>query len=106
MKMLSDFVISVFELAEAEGRDLRTTVRTEAAALRAEILCLSLAIGVLAFAVLLFTGAAGLIVFGLLLWLESQVSRPLAAVLAGLGAFVLGIGCVVLFRLLTRKAKS
>ncbi len=105
MKLLSDFVISVFELAEAEGRDLRTSVRTEAAAFRAEVLCLLLSIGVLALAVLLFTGGAWLMVYGLHLWLETQVSRPAAAALAGLVALLLAAGCVVLFWSMTRKAK-
>jgi hypothetical protein len=102
MKALSDFVISVFELAEAEGRELRTSVRSEAKAARAALIGLSGALAVLVLAALLLFGGTWLMVSGLHLWLETQVTRPLAALLAGLSVFGLGVGCIVLFRSMTK----
>lgn len=106
MKAISDFVISVFELAEAEGRDLRTSVRVEARAARAAVISLSLALAVLGLAVLLLVGGSWLMVSGFHLWLETQVSRPLAAVLAGLSVFGFGVGGLVLFRSFIKRSSQ
>jgi hypothetical protein len=106
MKAISDFVISVFELAEAEGRDLRTSVRVEAGAARAAVIRLSVALAVLVVGALLLGGGAWLMLSGLHLWLETQVSRPLAAVLAGLSVFGVGVGCLVLFRSMIKRRRQ
>jgi hypothetical protein len=105
MRALSQLVISIFELAEAEGRDLRTAVRAEARDLRTTIVDLAMAIAILLLSIPLFTAGAWLIVAGLMLWLETQVSRPMAAVLTGIAVTALGAVCLLVFRLRT-KARS
>lgn len=102
MKALSQLVIAVFELAEAEGRDLRASVRIEARAARTALIHFSLALAVLVLAVLLLAGGAWLMVSGLHLFLQTQVSRPLAAALAGLSGVATGGGCIALYRMMTR----
>jgi hypothetical protein len=105
MKAISQFVISIFELVEAEGRDLRAAARTEGRDLRLVLVNLALALGILLVTVSLFLAGAGLIIAGLLWWLETQVPRSLAAAITGLVAISLGVGCLLLFRSLT-KAKT
>jgi hypothetical protein len=106
VKALSQFVISVFELVEAEGRDLRTSVRSEARDALAAIVSLALAIAVLILAVPLFAGGTWLMASGLLLWLETQVSRPTATFLAGLCVFAAGVGCLALFRSFANRCRQ
>ncbi len=101
MSAISQFVISVFELAEAEGRDLRTTVRAEARDLRTVVVNLATASAVLLLSVPLLVAGAGLMTAGLMWWLESQLNRPLAAAITGLVVSALGLGCLFLFRTLT-----
>lgn len=101
MKAISEFIISVFNMAEAEGRDLRASIRGEASAFRAAVVSLALALAVLILAVLCLAGGAWLVVFGFHLWLESQVPRPLAAALAGLSVVIIGVGGLVLCRSMT-----
>jgi hypothetical protein len=102
MHSLAQFVISVFELAEAEGRDLRALVRAEARDFRTVLASLGIAIATLLVSVSLFVLGAGLLVAGLLWWLETQVSRPQAAGLAGLAVVALGFASLFLARSLTK----
>lgn len=113
MKAISQFVISVFELIEAEGRNLRTALRTEGrelhAALRAEardlrsvVIDFAMAIGLLLVTISLLLAGIGFMVVGLMWWLETLMSRPLAAVITGLVTASLGVGCLMLFKSLTK----
>lgn len=105
MKAISQFVISIFDLAEAEGRELRTAVRAEARDLREVSVNLALALGVLIVTIALVLVGAAFIVAGLMWWLETQVPRSLAAAITGVFALALGGGAFLLFKSLT-KAKT
>ncbi len=102
MKSISHFIIAIVELAEAEGRDLRASVRTEAHRLRAALVTLTIALAILLVSVPLFAAGAFLLIAGFMWWLESQVSKPLAAVLAGMAFLLLGGSCVLLSRSLAK----
>ncbi len=105
MKAIAQFVVHVFDLIEAEGGALLTVVRSEAR--RAHTAAASMAMGVafLLIAVPLFVAGTCLSAAGLMWWLETQVSRPLAAVLTGFVVLGAGGGCLYCFTLLTRRAE-
>jgi len=117
MKVISQFVISIFELIEAEGRGLRTALRAEGrdlhTALRAEardlrsvVVDLAIGIALLLAAMLLFMAGVGFMVVGLMWWLETHMPSSLAAVITGLVIFALGLVCLLLFRSLTKAKDS
>lgn len=104
MKVVSQFVISIFDLIEAEGRALRTVARTEARQAHSALVNLAMGVTFLFVAVPLFVAGAWLLAAGLMWWLETQVSRPLAATITGLVVLMLAVGCLALFRSLTSRS--
>lgn len=95
MKAISEFVVHIADLLEAEGNSLLTVVRGEARRAHTSATNLAMGIAVLLVAVPLFVGGFWLLAAGLMWWLETQVSRPLAACLTGV--VVLAAGCICLF---------
>lgn len=106
MRAISELVVHVFDLIEAEGRALLHVVRTEANRARTTLSNLALAISVLAVAVPLLVSGLWLMAAGLMWWLEAVVGRPLAAGITGLMLVILASGGVLMFRVLTTKAPS
>ncbi len=96
MKAISEFVVHASELLEAEGRTLRAVVRGEGHRLHAVGLTLAMAAVVLLMAIPLALSGLWLIGAGLMWWLESEMSRPLAAGITGLAALCVAgalVGC-------------
>lgn len=102
MKVISQFVVRVCDLIEAEGRTLRSVIRHEAAQIHAHaqamIANLLLGSALLVLAVCFVIAGFGLIAMGLLRWLEPLISQPAALVLSGLGGASLGCVCFYIFR--------
>ncbi|MFN0010628.1 MAG: hypothetical protein ACKVS8_03185 [Phycisphaerales bacterium] len=103
MKAISQFVVQVFDLIEAEGGALLTVVRGEAR--RAHTAATNMAMGVAFLLISIPLAVAGLCLAaaGLMWWLETLVGRPLAAVLTGFVILGAGAACLYGFTLLTRR---
>lgn len=103
MNAISQFVISVFELAEAEGRDLRKVVRAQARDVHEAVATFAMGMAVLLVSVPLLVAGVWLMAAGLMWWLETQVARPIAAGVTGLIIIAIGVVCLLLFRSITRR---
>lgn len=103
MKVISQFVVRVFDLMEAEGKALLTVVRAEARGVRATATNVAMGVAFLLIAVPLCVGGVLLLAAGLMWWLETLVGRPLAACLTGLMILGAGGGCLSCFRLLAGR---
>ncbi len=106
MKAISELVIHVFDLVEAEGKTLLHVVRNEASRARTTMATMALAIGVLVVAVPLLVSGLWLMAAGLMWWLETLVGRPLAAAITGLVLILFAAAGVLMFKKLTTKAQS
>lgn len=93
-------MVHVFDLLEAEGRGLMTVVRAEARHARASAVNLAMGLAVLVIGIPLVIAGACLSAAGLLWWLESEVSRPLAAAITGVLLLAAGLICISLFKAL------
>ncbi|MFN0131538.1 MAG: hypothetical protein ACKVW3_03245 [Phycisphaerales bacterium] len=103
MKAVSEFVVHASDLIEAEGRALLTVVRGEARRAHAAAVKMTMAAALLLVTVPLTLAGLGLIGAGLMWWLETVVSRSLAACLTGLAT--LGVAGAMLL-CFTRVARS
>lgn len=125
MKAISELVVRICDLVEAEGRALvsasreqgrnllevvqeqgRTlleTGRDEAQRVRAAINTLAVGFMFLLIATPLLIAGVGLILAGVMLWLEPQVGRPAAAAITGLLTLAAGGVCVWQFKRATTK---
>lgn len=102
MKAIAQLVVGVANLVEAEGRSLLTIVRNEARSARASAANLAQGFALLLIAVPLLIAGVGLLGAGLMWWLETQVSRPLAACLTGLAVIGVGGVCFACFNFFAR----
>lgn len=105
MKAVSQFVVHVFDLLEAEGGALRKAVRDEAGRASRSVANFLLGVAALVVAVPLTVGGVGLVSAGLMWWLESEVGRPLAAVLTGAAVIVAAAVCVAWFRAVVARVQ-
>lgn len=98
---ISEFVVRVVELVEAEGRALRSAVAGEATRAHGAAIRLLTGLALLLVGVPLIIGGLSLLAVGLMWWLETLVGWPLAAALTGVvflamgGAFLWGFRAVV-----------
>jgi hypothetical protein len=105
LQPISEFIVRVVELLEAEGRTLRSAVAGEAARAHSAVVNLATGMAFLLVALPMIVGGLSLLAVGLMWWLETQVSRPLAAVLTGLACLAVGGGCLWGFRMIVAPAK-
>ena len=103
-KALSQFVVHVADLAEAEGRTMLGVVRQEAREARTAMVSFALMLALLATAVPLAVSGVWLLVFALITWLEPQLGRTMAASIAGSVLLLASGVCVwVVHRCATRR---
>lgn len=103
MQAISQFVVRVFDLIEAEGRSLHTVVRGEARRAQTAVTNMAMAAALLFISVVLSLAGMWLLGAALMWWLETQVSRPLAACFTGLVILASGGACLYGFKQLARK---
>jgi hypothetical protein len=103
VKAISQLVVHVFDLLEAEGRCLRAAIRVEARRAQAVAASLAMALSFLLVAVPLLIAGVGLVAAGLMWWLETEMSRPLAAMLTGVVVLAIGSGCLAGFKFLAGR---
>lgn len=105
LNTISEFVVRVADLIEAEGRSLRAVVSAEM-----QTASKSLATAVLAAVMLLASGCLllaglGLLALALEWWLESFLSRHLAVALTGVALIALASVCLLWVRAITRCSR-
>lgn len=103
MKAISQFVVGVFDLIEAEGRALRAVARTEARTAYSVLVSTAMALTFLLVSVPLFVAGAWLLAAGLMWWLETQISRPAAAALTGVVVLAVAASCLLVVRSMTHR---
>lgn len=106
MKAVSQFVVHVADLMEAEGRSLLGVVRGEAHRAHSTATNMAMGVALLLIAVPLCVAGVWLLAAGLMWWLETQVSRPLAASLTGLVILAAGGALMGCFKLLAGRRQS
>lgn len=105
MKVISQFIVKVMDLLEAEGKALLIAVQGEGRRLRAAVRDLLVGVAFLVISIPLLVVGTLLMAAGLMLWLETHVDRPAAAVLTGLLILVLGGLCLLVFRTFAGRTK-
>jgi hypothetical protein len=103
---VSEFIVRVVELIEAEGRTLRSAVAGEAGRAHSALVNFATGLAFLLVAVPMLVGGAGLLAVGLMWWLETQVSRPVAAAMTGLACLAVGTGCLWGFRVIVSPTRG
>ena len=105
MKAISQLVIHICELIEAEGRGLRTAVRAEARDAQSAASRMALGVAFLAVAAALLVGGLGLVAAGFVFWLESQLGFPAASAVTGLILLIAAVGFLHAFRSHVRSSE-
>lgn len=95
MKGVSQFIVNVSDLLEAEGRVLRTVVNGEARRLRTATTSMAMGLSLLMIAVPLAMGGIGLLAVSMIWALEPRVGWTLAVGATGLTLLAVGIGLFV-----------
>ena len=106
MKAIAQLVVRIFDLVEAEGRSLRSVVRDEARCAHAAANNIALGLALLIMAIPVSVGGITLLAVSFMWWLETQVSRSLAACLTGLVILAAGALLLASFRLVARRTHS
>ncbi|MCP9874390.1 hypothetical protein [Synechococcus sp. Cruz CV-v-12] len=103
MKAISQFLVHVVDLVEAEGRSLRSVVRGEAERVQATVASMLLGVAMLLISIPFVISGVWLLGAGLMWWLETEVGRPLAAGLTGLAVLSVGGAFIGGFRSLAGR---
>src|SRR5262249_50528120 len=98
LKAIADLVVRVADLAEAEGRALRSALRLGAVHVRRRLTVVGMGLCSLALAVVLGLTGIGLIVLGAFRWLERGMGQPGAAAIVGLAALCIAGGFLWTFQ--------
>jgi hypothetical protein len=106
VKEISQFVVRVFDLIEAEGRTLLKVGREEARQVHSAVNGMALGATYLLISIPLFLAGFSLLAIGLMWWLETVVSRPLAAALTGLVLLVFASAWLLGFKLNSGRNSS
>lgn len=106
MKAISQFVVHVFDLIEAEGSTFLSIARGEARRAQSTAASMAMAGAILLIAVPLLVGGVSLLAAGLMWWLETRMDRPFAAGLTGLVIVLLGLGCLFWSKWLATGGRS
>jgi hypothetical protein len=105
VKVISQFVVHIAELLEAEGATLLAIGRTEAQALHRAVAGLALGLAFLIVAAALALAGIGLLATGLILALDAQWGHPFAAAATGLILLILAGAALWSFTALTRSRR-
>lgn len=103
MKAISQLVVNVFDLIEAEGRTLQSVVRGEARRVQTTATNMAFGLALLVMSLVLALAGLWLLAAGLMGWLETQVTRPLAASITGLVILGAAAGCLYGFKRLASR---
>jgi hypothetical protein len=106
LKVISQFIVKVMNLLEAEGRTLLGAVQGEGRKLRGVVRDLLVGVAFLVVSIPLLTAGTLLVAAGAMWWLEAHVGRPAAAVISGLLLLAVGGVCVLVFRAFTRGPRT
>lgn len=101
MARISQYIVGVTDLLEAEGRSLRDTVRDEGRDLKKVAVKLSMGLAVLLAAAPLAVIGVGLLLAALYWALREQVGQPAAAAITGAVTLAVCGGLLWLYKKLT-----
>lgn len=103
MKAISQLVVHVADLIEAEGRTLLSIVRDQGRRVHEATMSAAVAVMFLVMTVPFVLAGFGLLAAGLLWGLEPVVGRALAAAATGAALLMIGAGCFAMFRACSRR---
>ncbi len=106
MKAISQLVVHVFELVEAGGGALRANVRNEMYRASLAVTDLVYSGAFLIVAIPLCIAGVLLVGAGFMWWLETQVSKPLAALLTGFVLLIASAVFVMIARKIARRQRA
>ena len=106
MKAISQFVVKVADLLEAEGRAFGAVLRAEAHRAHNAATNMAMAATFLVIAAPLVIAGLGLIGAGLMWWLEPMWGRALAAAVTGCALLAFGAASIWCFGLAVRRTGS
>lgn len=98
MKVISQFIVKVMDLLEAEGKAALAAVQGEGRRLRSAVRDLLVGVAFLVISIPLLVAGILLMAAGTMWWLETHVDRPAAALLTGLLVLLVGGACLFVFR--------
>lgn len=101
--MISQLVVHIFDLVEAEGHSLRSAIRGEASRAHAAIANLVLGAGIVLVATVLSIAGLAMVAASLFWWLEPHAGRPLASFVCGVLILLLAGGGVYLFKSIVNR---
>ncbi len=102
MKRISEMIVRVTDLMEAEGRSLREVARVEGRVLRQVTARLTLGLAVLLATAPLVVAGVGLLLAALFMALRDPLGQPAAAAITGVVTLGVSGGLLWLFKTLTR----
>lgn len=105
MKAISQFIVHVCDLVEAEGSTLLAVVRAEARHVHAAVADLAVGAAFLVVSIPLFIAAAWLLATAFMSWLQTQVSPPAASALTGLLLLLAAALCLFTFNTFARRRR-
>jgi len=104
VRAISQFVVRVSELMEAEGRSAVRAARVEGRVLHGVARRLALGAALLAVGVPLCVGGVALVAMGSILALEPSVGRPLAISAVGIAVLFISLACATAYWSFTHLA--
>lgn len=105
MKAISQFVVHVFDLIEAEGRGLREVLRGEASQFRNAMTGLAFGLAFLVIAIPMLVIGGLLLAGAFMFFLNDHFGKPITFLLTGLLILAIGVGCLAVFKYLVDKDK-
>jgi len=106
LKALSQFVVHLFDLIEAEGRTFLAIGREEVRHARNAVADLAIGAVFLVVSIPLFLCGLTFLVVALFWWLETLVERPLAACITGFVVMTAASAALLVFRSMAGKGRS
>lgn len=106
MKAISQLVVHIMDLVEAEGGALRAHVRQEGRRACDAIAALAMSGAMLIIAIPLCLAGFGLLLTGFMWWLEMKVGRPFAACITGLLFLIASSVFLLVARAIAGRSKA
>ena len=105
MRAISQFVVRIMDLIEAEGSLLRAVIRVEASAARRDASGFAIGIAILSIAVPICVAGIGLLAAAVWSWLEPAAGAPAATAITGGALLMMGTALLGMFAYRSRRSK-
>ncbi len=98
MKRIAELIVRTAELVEAEGRTLLAVSQREGNRLRQIVATMAIGLVFVAVAVPVMIAGFGLIVYGILIHLNTAIGPAGSAIVTGVAALAVSAGCLYIFK--------